>query len=163
MVNSSPPDNSSLVAHLRCIGTVRHFDLREPHACTPHSVRSFLSASRQPARQYPRPQGKNVRDGCPAPLLDYGDYCIDINTLSVNKLYPQYFAVAGLDDYIYLHDRRMTGRGGGGAGANKNYAKKSRCVKRFTSTADRRRRHGKHVTACKFSDANGQEVKVGDV
>ena len=133
-------------------GTVRHFDLRQPHTCSPHEVRSFLTASRRPARSFPRPQGDQVHDACPNPLVDYSKYGIDLSTLSVNKLHPQYFAIGGADDFIYLHDRRMTGRRQNGAHPS------SQCVKRFTSSSDRRRRN-KHVTACKFSDANGQEVK----
>lgn len=140
------------------LGTVRHFDLRTPHICSPHSVRSFLTSVRRPARQYPQPRDPNIREGCPSPLLDYGDYGIDINSLSLNKLQPQYFIIAGMDDFVYLHDRRMIGRGGRGAGKRTNWAATSRCVKRFTSGNDRRRRRNKHITACKFSDANSQEV-----
>ncbi|KAG0170882.1 hypothetical protein DFQ30_001865 [Apophysomyces sp. BC1015] len=138
-------------------GTVRHFDLRRPHKCTPHSIRSFLTASSRPARQYPVPVGNDVREGCPSPLLDYGDYGVEINTLSMNKLHPQYFAVAGMDEYMYLHDRRMT-QGGGGGGKNQTLTNASRCIKRFTCSSGQGRRRSNHVTACKFSDANGQEL-----
>ncbi|KAF7729424.1 hypothetical protein EC973_004403 [Apophysomyces ossiformis] len=141
-------------------GTVRHFDLRRPHKCSAHSIRSSITASRRPARQYPAPVGDNVRDGCPSPLLDYGRYGVDINTLSMNKLHPQYFAVAGTDEYLYLHDRRMP-PGGGGAGKNGTWATVSKCVRRFSTRSEQRtgsRRRNGHVTACKFSDANGQEL-----
>ncbi|KAI8380899.1 WD40-repeat-containing domain protein [Radiomyces spectabilis] len=141
-------------------GTIRQFDLREPHICTPHNSRSFLTATQRPSREYPSQRREGVREGCSEPLVDYSRYGIDINTISLNKIHPQYFAIAGMDDYIYLHDRRMvSGRnGGGGAGRNKTHANSSRCIKRFTASSDGRRRRNKHITACKFSESNGEEL-----
>ncbi|KAH8553563.1 WD40-repeat-containing domain protein [Umbelopsis sp. PMI_123] len=140
-------------------GTVRHFDLRRPHICSHHTVRSFLLASHRPARSYPNLNlPPDAPEGCPSPLLNYYPYDIDINTISLNKLRPEYFAVGGMDTYIYLHDRRMIGSGGGGAGRNPTFAKMSRCIRKFANDRDSGSRRSKHVTACKFSDANGQEL-----
>ncbi|CEI91724.1 Putative Wd and tetratricopeptide repeat protein [Rhizopus microsporus] len=130
-------------------GTVRHFDLREPHICSNHSVRSFMTAQRVPTRQIPRPHGPGVSRGCPKPLVDYRKYKLDLNTISINQLNPHYFAVAGQNEYIYLHDRRMPSR---------TDAPTVECVKKFTSTSDIFRRKGKHVTAVRFSDYNGYEL-----
>jgi hypothetical protein len=91
-------------------------------------------------------------------LLNYYPYDIDLNTITLNKLNPQYFAVAGMDTYIYLHDRRMIGSGGGGAGKSPNFAKMSRCIRKFATNNNSGPRGAKHVTACKFSEANGQEL-----
>ncbi|KAG2174629.1 hypothetical protein INT44_006893, partial [Umbelopsis vinacea] len=140
-------------------GTVRHFDLRRPHVCSHHTVRSFLLASHRPARSYPNANlPSDAPEGCPNPLLNYYPYDIDLNTISLNKLKPEYFAVGGMDAYIYLHDRRMIGTGGGGAGRNPTFGKMSRCIRKFTNDRDTGSRRSKHVTACKFSDANGQEL-----
>jgi hypothetical protein len=141
------------------LGTVRHFDLRRPHICSHHTVRSFLLASHRPARSYPNANlPSNAPEGCPSPLLNYYPYDIDLNTISLNKLRPEYFAVGGMDTYIYLHDRRMIGSGGGGAGRNPTFGRMSRCIRKFANDRDTGSRRSKHVTACKFSDANGQEV-----
>ncbi|KAI8141408.1 WD40-repeat-containing domain protein [Fennellomyces sp. T-0311] len=135
-------------------GTVRHFDLRQPHICS-HTA---PFGERRSSRNYPRPTGTNVQEGCPAPLIDYGKYGLDLNTISINKTSPQYLLVAGMDDYIYLHDRRMVGRAGRGAGRTRSPTMESRCVRRFTCTSENYwKRKSKHVTACKFSDANSQE------
>lgn len=140
-------------------GTVRHFDLRNPHVCSHHTVRSFLLASHRPARSYPNANiPSDAPEGCPNPLLNYYPYDIDLNTITLNKLNPQYFAVAGMDTYIYLHDRRMIGSGGGGAGRAPNFAKMSRCIRKFATSNSSGPRGAKHVTACKFSEANGQEL-----
>ncbi len=128
---------------------MRHFDLREPHNCSNHTTRSFMTALRVPTRQIPRPQGPGVSPGCPKPLVDYGKHKIDLNTISVNQLNQHYFAVAGQNEYIYLHDRRMPSR---------SDVPGVDCVRKFTSTSDSFRRKGKHVTAVRFSDYNGYEV-----
>lgn len=125
-------------------GTVRHFDLRKPHHCSNQSVRSFITSLRVPVRQTIRPNGRNVQRRCPEPILDYRDNNTYLNTLSINQLNQNYFAVAGQNEYIYLHDRRMLS--------------KVECVNKFTSTGDVFKRKDKQVTAVKFSDYNGYEV-----
>lgn len=142
--------------HTFGIGTVRHFDLRQRHVCSPHTISSFLGG-RQPSRRYDQPRGRDVKQGCPSPLVDYSEYDVELNSMSLNPLHPQYFIIAGKDDFIYLHDRRMVGQGDRG-GANVAHHTKSRCVKRFTSSSDHRRRRARQITACKFNGSNGREV-----
>ncbi|KAJ8652507.1 hypothetical protein O0I10_011831 [Lichtheimia ornata] len=137
-------------------GTVRHFDLRQRHVCSPHTISSFLGG-RQPSRRYDQPRGRDVKQGCPSPLVDYSEYDVELNSMSLNPLHPQYFIIAGKDDFIYLHDRRMVGQGDRG-GANVAHHAKSRCVKRFTSSSDHRRRRARQITACKFNGSNGREL-----
>ncbi|KAI9251018.1 WD40-repeat-containing domain protein [Phascolomyces articulosus] len=133
-------------------GTVRHFDLRQPHSCS----NAPFGRSRYHGR---RQASSNVREGCPSPLVDYGPYGLDLNTLSINSGQPHYFIVAGMDDYVYMHDRRMVGNNNCGAGKIiRSPTKASRCVRRFTcKDSNYWKRNNKHVTACKFSDANSQE------
>lgn len=149
---------------LNDIATVRHFDLRQPHICSPHSIRSFNSGIPRHARQYtsqhrvvsPRP----LREGCPRPLLDYSRYGFDINCMAINLHRPQYLAIAGMDDYIYLHDRRMI------PSSDRDYAGKtmdrspgSQCILRFTPSDNQLRNQTRqYVTSCKFSDSNGYEL-----
>lgn len=142
-------------------GTVRHFDRRTPHICSPHNVRSFITAQSKPARQHPLPECKNLRFGCSNPVVDYGQYNIELNSMTISKLFPHYFAVAGMNDYIYLHDSRMTSSGGSAAFKNSstsNKMEKLKCIKRFSPTIDGLNRPEKHITACKFSDTNGYEL-----
>ncbi|KAI8332110.1 WD40-repeat-containing domain protein [Chlamydoabsidia padenii] len=135
--------------------TVRHFDLRQPHTCTPHNIRSFNSGIPRITRQYasqhrtvsPRP----LRHGCPKPLLDYSLYGFDINCMTINQHRPHYFAIAGMDDYMYLHDRRMIN--------GQIRSPGSHCVLRLTPADNLLRDQTKHyVTACQFSDSNGYEL-----
>lgn len=146
---------------------MRQFDLREPHICTPHSVRSFLTAQLKPARQFPIPQGDDIHQGCSKPIVDYSKYNIELNTITINQIYPHYFAVAGMNDYIYMHDRRMPMPSTSTAATSAVAAKPSttsmenilKCVKRFSPTLDGISRPNKHITACKFGE-NGQEVRM---
>lgn len=142
-----------------CPGTVRSFDLRVPHVCSPHSVRSFLTARKKPARQFPIPEGHNIHHGCPNPILDYSRYNTELNSMTINKLFPHYFAVAGMNDYIYLHDRRMMPANYKQFGYN-DPLDTLKCIKRFSPTLDGFSRPNKHITACKFSDSNGYEVSL---
>ncbi|KAG2232336.1 hypothetical protein INT48_002285 [Thamnidium elegans] len=138
-------------------GTVRSFDLRVPHVCSPHSVRSFLTARKKPAKQFPIPEGRDIRHGCPNPILDYSRYNIELNSMAINKLFPHYFAVSGMNDYIYLHDRRMMPANYTQFGYN-DLLDTLKCIKRFSPTLDGFSRPNKHITACKFSDSNGYEL-----
>ncbi|KAI8640122.1 WD40-repeat-containing domain protein [Parasitella parasitica] len=141
-------------------GTVRHFDRRTPHMCSPHNVRSFITAQSKPARQHPLPECKDLHFGCSNPIVDYGQYNIELNSMSISKLFPHYFAVAGMNDYIYLHDDRMTanGRDFNKSTPSGNKMERLRCIKRFSPTLDGISRPEKHITACKFSDTNGYEL-----
>ncbi|KAK4518241.1 Transcription initiation factor TFIID subunit 9 [Mucor velutinosus] len=143
-------------------GTVRHFDRRTPHLCSPHNVRSFITAQSKPARQHPLPDSKDARRGCPSPIVNYGRYNIELNSMTISKLFPHYFAVAGMNDYIYLHDRRMTNSSNvsfsTSSSSSHQMMDKLKCIKRFSPTIDGLNRPDKHITACKFSDTNGYEL-----
>ncbi|KAI7907014.1 WD40-repeat-containing domain protein [Cokeromyces recurvatus] len=143
-------------------GTVRHFDRRVPHECSKHNIRSFIYAQSRPARQFPLPKGDNVLKGCPPPIVDYSKYNIELNSMSINKLFPHYFAVAGLNDYIYLHDRRMLGSSWSQQTVRTNNTTNVmgslRCVKRFSHSVDGINRTSKHITACQFSRYNSSEL-----
>ncbi|OLY84463.1 WD repeat protein iqw1 [Smittium mucronatum] len=91
-------------------GTVREFDSRLPHSC--NSRNSLFGAYKM----------------CPYNLLvDYSSYSIDLYSISINKFYPHYFAIAGSSDSIYLHDRRMIF-----PSSRLESSKKSSCVARFS-------------------------------
>ncbi|GAA6014413.1 hypothetical protein JCM10207_005452 [Rhodosporidiobolus poonsookiae] len=68
-------------------GTVRQHDLRTPHQC-----RTRL--------------GSSAESSCPPPLASYGRG-MSLYSLSLSKLRPHLFVVAGTSPYAYLHDRRM--------------------------------------------------------
>ncbi|OAC97683.1 hypothetical protein MUCCIDRAFT_116169 [Mucor lusitanicus CBS 277.49] len=141
-------------------GTVRHFDRRTPHRCSPHNVRSFITAQIKPARQHPLPDGKDIGHSCPNPIVNYGRYNIELNSMTISRLFPHYFAVAGMNDYIYLHDRRMTSSSSSSSSSSSRHhmMDKLKCIKRFSPTIDGLNRPDKHITACKFSDTNGYEL-----
>src|SRR5215471_6538994 len=67
-------------------GDIRHHDLRISHPC-PATPRS-----------------------CPAPLISYRPYHIELATLTMAKANPMYLIVAGSHPHAFLHDRRMIGR-----------------------------------------------------
>jgi hypothetical protein len=92
--------------------------------------------------------------------VDYGKYNIELNSMTINKLLPQYFAVAGMNDYIYLHDRRMMQSMS--SSNNIDIATDLKCVKRFSPRLDGFNRPNKHITACQFSDSNGYEVSCNN-
>ncbi|KAI9486355.1 MAG: WD40-repeat-containing domain protein [Benjaminiella poitrasii] len=144
-------------------GTVRHFDRRAPHECSKHNIRSFIYAQSRPARQFPLPKGNNIIRGCPPPIVDYSKYNVELNSMSINKLFPHYFAVAGLNDYIYLHDQRMLGPSWSeqpvrSSSSNTDIMGALRCVKRFSHSVDGINRTSRHITACQFSRYNGNEL-----
>lgn len=89
--------------------------------------------------------------------MDYSRYNTELNSMTINKLFPHYFAVAGMNDYIYLHDRRMMPSKYTEFGPN-DPMNTLKCIKRFSPTLDGFSRPNKHITACKFSDSNGYEL-----
>ncbi|CEP09880.1 hypothetical protein [Parasitella parasitica] len=135
---------------------IRIFDLTHPEKQL-DSI-SFITAQSKPARQHPLPEGKDVHFGCSNPIVDYGQYNIELNSMSISKLFPHYFAVAGMNDYIYLHDDRMTANGKAFNKSSSNVMERLKCIKRFSPTLDGINRLEKHITACKFSDTNGYEL-----
>ncbi|KAI8352514.1 WD40-repeat-containing domain protein [Blakeslea trispora] len=148
------PDNPHEFFTCSQDGTVRHFDLRTPHMCSPHSVRSFISGLSKPARQNPLPKFNELHFGCYKPIVDYSKYKIELNSMSISKLYPHYFALAGMNDYIFLHDRRMLAS----SSSASNMVKSPKCVMRFSPRTDKTNRINRHITACKFSESNGHEL-----
>ncbi|GAA5976376.1 hypothetical protein JCM11641_005993 [Rhodosporidiobolus odoratus] len=69
-------------------GTVRQHDLRTHHVCRTSRLGSQPNAS------------------CPPPLASYGGG-MSLYSLSLSKLRPHLFVVAGTSPYAFLHDRRM--------------------------------------------------------
>ncbi|KAN0059721.1 hypothetical protein ACQY0O_008293 [Thecaphora frezii] len=67
-------------------GDVRQMDLRTPHRCGPRTA---------------------YGEGCPSPLVHFP---FGLYSLSVSKMEPWLFAVAGMSQYAYLQDRRMVPR-----------------------------------------------------
>ncbi|KAK9766152.1 hypothetical protein K7432_004990 [Basidiobolus ranarum] len=105
-------------------GTVRNFDLREPHEC--HSVcRSNL-------------------------VVNFRPYLIELNSIALNPIHPQYIAVGGGDPYVYLWDRRMVSP----KTALDPRHQMEYCVKKFKPNKSK----SDHVTAVKFSESNGREL-----
>ena len=138
---------------------MRHFDLRTPHVCSPHNVRSFISGINKPARQNPLPKCSELHFGCYKPMVDYSKYKIELNSMSISKLYPHYFALAGMSDFIFLHDRRMLASSTTTVTSlSTDMTRTSKCIMRFSPRTDNTSRINRHITACKFSDSNGYEV-----
>ncbi|SAM05016.1 hypothetical protein [Absidia glauca] len=70
-------------------GIIRQFDLREQHRCDPESeCRASMILD---YRQHTTIKGDPVR----------------LQSISIDPFAPHYFAVAGSQNYAYLHDRRM--------------------------------------------------------
>jgi len=103
-------DNPSVFLTVSEDGTVRQHDLRTTHVC---------------------------RSSCPPPLLDsLGS--ISLYTLSVSRLQPWLFTVAGTSPYAFLYDRRMVkvargewDVGAGGGWRWDDQGGKVQCVRRF--------------------------------
>ncbi|TNY21267.1 WD repeat-containing protein [Rhodotorula diobovata] len=69
-------------------GTVRQHDLRTHHVCRRNRF------------------DESDESSCPPPLASYGPG-LSLYSLTVSKLRPHLFVVAGTSPYAYLHDRRM--------------------------------------------------------
>ena len=136
---------------------------------------------RQPSSAYPAPQGGRrlyspARDqNVPPPLISYKPYHLDLNTISCSPSQPYYIALGGAHLHCFLHDRRMTGRDLLSERGNlplldgsnvtqeddlMNHA--TRCVRKFAPDGKKRmkRSDNGHITACKISDANPNELIV---
>ena len=138
---------------------------------------------RQPSSAYPAPRGgraARIRGGLdadsgdtPPPLISYKKYALDLNSISCAPSQPQYIALGGVHLHCFLHDRRMLGRDLdaekghtatrkplAGNPEDEAMAEATRCVRRFAPNNKRTcgpREHG-HITACKISDANPNEM-----
>lgn len=113
----------------------------------------------------------------PPPLISYKRYRLDLNTISCSASQPHYIALGGAHLHCFLHDRRMAGRDllaergipGNVSPANsispndnELMGQATRCVRKFAPNGQKRmlRTDNGHITACKISDANPNEMIV---
>ncbi|KAF2476321.1 WD and tetratricopeptide repeat-containing protein [Lindgomyces ingoldianus] len=139
---------------------------------------------RQPSKTYPAPKDSMVprwaadaeaSDSVPPPLISYSRYHLDINTVSCSPSQPHYIALGGAHLHCFLHDRRMLGRDklrerGTKLSSPSNWSdhegelfgKATQCVRKFAPNGRKRMRRADngHITACKISDANPNEMVV---
>ena len=149
-------------------GEVRQWDLRQPSSAypAPRGGRGFMAS---------RAVREHDNSNVPAPLISYKRYHLDLNTISCSASQPHYIALGGAHLHCFLHDRRMTGRDilqergkpGGAAGSMSEHedeamGQATRCVRRFAPNGKGRmqRTDNGHITACKISDANPNEMIV---
>ena len=140
---------------------------------------------RQPSTAYPPPHGRHYgarrfpRDSkvLPPPLISYRRFNLDLNTISCSASQPHYIALGGAHLHCFLHDRRMIGRdtsaeqGMPGSAASSSSTgghddevmnQATKCVRRFAPQGQKKMRAGDngHITSCKISDANPNEMIV---
>ncbi|GME45797.1 Wd and tetratricopeptide repeat protein [Neofusicoccum parvum] len=134
---------------------------------------------RQPESQYPAPSSMSRRvasdDNVPPPLISYKRYHLDLNTISCSPSQPHYIALGGAHLHCFLHDRRMTGRdrlrerGAPLSSPDKLsehddelMRQATQCVRKFAPNGQKRmkRTDNGHITACKISDHNPNEMIV---
>lgn len=149
-------------------GEVRQWDLRLPSSAypAPRGGQSFLRYGDQ-----------HSRSNVPPPLISYKRYNLDLNSISCSGSQPHYIALGGAHLHCFLHDRRMLGRDvmeeQGRSGNASPVASMSeyddelmgeatRCVRRFAPNGKKtmERSDSGHITACKISDANPNEMIV---
>ncbi|KAL8704988.1 MAG: hypothetical protein Q9201_001885 [Fulgogasparrea decipioides] len=155
---------------------------KHPYTVGPPRVRQF--DLRLPSSAYPRPKGgrgtfarREQHDDSivPPPLISYKRYRLDLNTISCSATQPHYIALGGAHLHCFLHDRRMLGRdrvaergtpgsvtptGGMSPVDDEVMGEATRCVRRFAPNGKSRMRRtdNGHITACKISDANPNEL-----
>lgn len=149
-------------------GEVRQWDLRQPSEAypPPRGGQGFMAY--RPGRDH---DDSNV----PPPLISYKKFRLDLNTISCSPSQPHYIALGGAHMHCFLHDRRMLGRDFlaergtpsvdvpiADSMDDEMMGKATRCVRRFAPGGRRRMRHldDGHITACKISDANPDEMVV---
>lgn len=150
-------------------GEVRQWDLRQPSSAypTPKGGQGFMAY---------RPGLQHDDSNVPPPLISYKKFSLDLNTISCSPSQPHYIALGGAHAHCFLHDRRMLGgrdmmseRGTPtgstpsiGSADDEFMGKATRCVRRFAPRGKRRVRDldDGHITACKISDANPDEMVV---
>ena len=145
---------------------VRQFDLRLPSSSypPPRGGRGFLAH-----------RSDHDNSNVPPPLISYKRYNLDLNTISCSASQPHYIALGGAHLHCFLHDRRMLGRNideergtpGRASSAqsmssqdNEVMGQATRCVRKFAPEGRKkmRRTDNGHITACKISDANPNEM-----
>ena len=161
-----------------------HLD-RVKRIVTESSPHLFLSCSedgdvrqwdlRLPSSAYPPPRNRYDSSDVPPPLISYRRFQLDLNTISCSATQPHYIVLGGTHLHCFLHDRRMLGRDlgteqGRPGSATPAYkmsehedemmGEATRCVRRFAPNGQTRMRRTEngHVTACKISDANPNEM-----
>lgn len=122
-----------------------------------------------------RPGTEHDDSNVPPPLISYKRYNIDLNTISCSPSQPHYIALGGAHLHCFLHDRRMLGRdrlaergdpGGSSQSSSsqgdEQMSQATRCVRRFAPNGKPRmkKRDNGHITACKISDANPNDMVV---
>ena len=149
-------------------GEVRQWDLRQPSSAypSPRGGQGFMAY---------RPGLDHDDSNVPPPLISYKKFSLDLNTISCSPTQPHYIALGGAHMHCFLHDRRMLGRDISAEKGTPDVAtpiagsvddelmgKATRCVRRFAPKGKRRMRHldDGHITACKISDANPDEMVV---
>lgn len=133
---------------------------------------------RQPSSFYPKPRGgigfmahrragvSHDASNVPRPLISYKRYRMSLNTISCSGSRPHYITLGGHHSHVFLHDRRMLGRDRAeesgqpsiptpraGGYTDRHMGEATRCVRRFAPKKPKLSRNA-HVTACKISDAN---------
>lgn len=149
-------------------GEVRQWDLRQPSSAypPPRGGQGFMAY---------RPGLEHDDSNVPPPLISYKRHHLDLNTISCSSSQPHYIALGGAHLHCFLHDRRMLGRDllaekGTPVGSPQSSSSRddesmvgaTRCVRRFAPRGRRRmsQRDDGHITACKISDANPNEMVV---
>ena len=147
---------------------VRQFDLRLPSSAypPPNGGRGLLARRAQ-----------HDNSNVPPPLISYKRYGLDLNTISCSSSQPHYIALGGAHSHCFLHDRRMLGRDRlAERGSPRNVplvnrmsprddellGQATQCVRKFAPNGRKRMRRtdNGHITACKISDANPNEMIV---
>ena len=147
-------------------GDVRQWDVRQPSKTYPPAQDARLpSWARDP----------DATDSVPPPLISYSRYGLDLNTVSCSPSQPHYIALGGAHLHCFLHDRRMLGRDknrerGSRLSSPSNWTETdeellgqaTQCVKKFAPSGKQhmKRNDGGHITACKISDAQPNELIV---
>ena len=143
-------------------GEVRQWDIRAPESAYPAS-----------------PSWRSLRNeddtNVPPPLISYKRYNLDLNTISCSANQPHYIALGGAHLHCFLHDRRMLGRdrlaergarlssvASWSDGDEEIMAQATQCVRKFEPKGRQKmkRNESGHITACKISDANPNEMIV---
>ncbi|KAJ5339836.1 hypothetical protein N7452_006564 [Penicillium brevicompactum] len=148
-------------------GEVRQWDLRLPSSAypAPRGGQGFMSY---------RPGHHHDDSNVPPPLISYKSFNLDLNTISCSPSQPHYIALGGAHMHCFLHDRRMIGgdKSAGsrsaagtpsvGSAADEEMSKATRCVRRFAPGGKNHPKYAAdgHITACKISDANPNEMVV---
>ncbi|EPX72411.1 WD repeat protein [Schizosaccharomyces octosporus yFS286] len=133
-----PCDDGSTFLTCSEDGTVRQFDIREPHRCSQDH-------------------------DCPSILVNYSSYRINLYAMSMSKSNPFYFVVGGTHPYAFLHDRRMVGKDQWRKNSSGNsLTRDTRCVRKFSpnGTYNSQGILDHHINCCEFGTANPNELLV---